>query len=113
MIFETKFLISLFITLAIEVSIVLLLAKFLLHQKKFEKIFLSSIAASILTLPYWWFVLPPYLPAQNYLLYGEMLVIIAETAIYRIFAGLSWRDAFLLSLIANIVSCIIGLFLLV
>ena len=109
---ESKFLFSLFITLAMEVPIVLLLAKYLLRLKKFDRLIPTSFAASILTLPYLWFVLPPFLPAENYVLYGEMLVIVAEAAIYRIFADLDWKDALVLSLVANIIFFGLGLILL-
>ncbi len=46
--------------------------------------------------------LPPYIPSDNYLLYGEIIVIFTEALIYKFLAELSWNKAFFVSLTANL-----------
>ncbi len=112
MLLEVKFLIALFITLIIETAVVVLLAKFLFRLKDLRNTAFIAIIASVLTLPYLWFVLPPFLPAENYLLFGEIFVIITEALIYFLFTKLSWKQSVVVSLIANIVSFYLGRFIL-
>lgn len=111
MLLEIKFLIALLVTLIIETVVVVLLAKFLFRLKDISNTILIAIMASVLTLPYLWFVLPPFLPAENYLLFGEILVIIAEALIYLSFTKLSWKQSLIASLAANIISFYLGGFI--
>ena len=112
MLIEIKFLIGLFVTLIIEIAIVVLLAKFVFRLKDLRNAGAIAIIASVLTLPYLWFVLPLFLPAENYLLFGEIIVIIVEALIYLLFTKLSWKQAAMASIVANAVSFYLGRFIL-
>ncbi len=111
MLFETKFLISLFITLIIEVPILLFLIKFFYKIKKIplKKIISVGIISSALTLPYLWFVFPPYILSNYYIYIGEILILCIEAYIYNQFLELKISKSFLISFICNIISFVIGL----
>ena len=113
MLYETRFLISLLLTLIIEIPIVFILVRhvFKLKKIKLSKILIIAALASVLTIPYLWFVLPPYILANNYVLVGEAIVILAESLIYKYFLELDWGRAFLTSFVANLVSTLFGLLL--
>lgn len=111
MLLEVKFLIALFATLAIETIVVLLLAKFAFKLKDLRSCAIVAIVASTLTLPYLWFILPPFLPADKYLLFGEIIVIALEALIYRVFL-MNWKQALATAVTANIVSFYLGWFIL-
>lgn len=105
MLYEKLFLKSLLITLVIEVPIVFLLVKYLFKKKiNFNLIFIASIA-SILTLPYLWFILPAFiLNKVIYIIFGEILVLLVEFVIYYFLLKLKLKQAFFIALIANLVS---------
>ena len=115
MVYEQKFLIALLLTLIIEIPGVLFLVKYLYRQKeiKISKIVIAGFIASALTLPYFWFVLPFYIQSRGlYIFFGESLIIFAEAIIYNQFLLLKFSRAFIVSLIANILSMILGLIIL-
>lgn len=112
MMYEQKFLLSLFLTLIIEVPVVFILVRYIYKYKniKISTIFFVGILASTLTLPYLWFVLPAFVFDRIiYLVLGETLVVLAETVIYFKLLKLKLLDAFIVSLLANIVSAVLGL----
>ena len=76
--------------------------------------FLTIVAlASILTLPYVWFVLPSFVPhGLPYILISEISVFIIESAWYKFALNIKLSSAIGLSLIANGVSYLIGTLLL-
>ena len=106
MIYETKFLMSLGLTLLVEVPVAFLVLKFGFKEKKLKTnhILFVSFLASILTLPYLWFVLSPYVDMSYYLVIGESLVFLIEAVIYWRLLNLKIGKALLLSLIANFLS---------
>jgi len=111
MLYETRFLISLSVTLFVEVPILFILIKYAFKIENIEKkriLFAGSIA-SLLTLPYVWFVLPPYVNSRYYIHIAEILVFMAEGAFYHIFLDMRINISLLLSLITNIASFVIGL----
>ena len=72
-------------------------------------IVVTTIIASTLTLPYLWFVLPPYIDARHYITIGEFWVFVVEALIYwQVLKRKIW-EAGILSLIANVSSYIAGL----
>jgi hypothetical protein len=109
MLYETKFLVSLILTLFIEVPIVLILVKFLSPKIKLYKIILISILATTLTIPYLWFIFPVYFIYPIYVLIGEIMVFLVESLIYCGFLPIKLKKALLISFIANLSSLIIGL----
>ena len=113
MLYEQTFLFSLFLTLAIEIPVVLFILRFLRKDKiKITKLIFVAFLASALTLPYFWFILPFYLPAGKiYVFLGETLIIIVEAIVYQQLLELKWTKALALSLIANSASALGGLFI--
>ena len=111
MIYETKFLLSLIVTLIIEVPILIVFVKYTIKPQHFSirKIIMVGIIASTLTLPYLWFVLIAYLPANYYILLGEIFVILTEALIYYQILDLKLHKALYISLIANIISILVGI----
>lgn len=109
--YEYEFLISLLITIAIEVPVVLLIIRRLYKLKEIEvkKILIVALLSSSLTLPYLWFILPLYfLDRSTYVIVGETLVIIVEAVIYKKLLKLKWSEAIVTSLTANLASVTIG-----
>lgn len=112
--YEQKFLLSLLLTLIAEVPVVFVLVRYLYKYKdiKIPTIISVSILASVLTLPYLWFVLPTFVSNRTlYVILGETLVVLVETIIYYKVLRLKLLDSFIVSLIANIASVILGLLL--
>ncbi len=109
MAYETLFLLSLLVTLCIEVPVVFFLVrKKALNISPADSIVISA-TASLLTLPYLWFIFPVYI--TNYTLYviiGEIVVTIIEAVIYWRLFRISMTQALVLSVIANVSSVIFG-----
>lgn len=113
MIYETQFLISLGVTSVIEVPLAFLIVKFLFKlKKKWWEILGVAFLVSLLTLPYLWFVMPPYFDARLYVYIGEGIVILAETFLYFWFLRLKIPRAFALSVVLNFISYYLGIGLL-
>jgi hypothetical protein len=110
--YEKLFLFSLLLTLIVEIPVAVLLVKYFFKDKeiKISKIIFTGFLASTLTLPYFWFVLPAYVFNRSlYIVIGEVLIILIETIIYKQVLGLKLSKAFVVSLIANISSILLGL----
>jgi hypothetical protein len=109
--YEEDFLFALLLTLVIEIPLVFIVLRYLYKKSglKVSQIIFISALASILTLPYLWFVFPAFVLYQRYyIFFGELLVVFAEAIIYwRLFKIKLW-EAFILSLIANAGSFFLG-----
>jgi hypothetical protein len=113
--YEQKFLFSLLLSLIIEIPVTVLLVKAFFKQKeiKISKIIFAGFIASALTLPYFWFVLPSYVSNRSaYIFIGEGAIVLVEAFVYYQFLQLKFSKAFIVSLIANVVSVILGLVIL-
>jgi hypothetical protein len=111
MLYEQKFLLSLFLTLVAEVPVLFLFVKYIYKYTNIKTpiILFVGVLASALTLPYLWFILPAFVFDRTlYILLGETIVILVETFIYFKLLKLNLRNAFICSLIANLVSIILG-----
>ena len=111
MFYETKFILSLFLTILIETIVVILLTKYFINIKKFKlgKVIFASCLASALTLPYLWFILPAYINNFIYYVYiGEILVFLIESLIYNKVLETNWKNSLLISFIANFTSFLLG-----
>ena len=111
-----SFILYLIITLLTESIVVfLLLRKFLKVEKQQlsnKEILSATIFASSLTMPYVWFIFP-YL-ISNFIIaiwISEIFVVIIEMTFYKIFIRLSWKNALLISFLANLMSFGLGKFL--
>ncbi len=111
MLYETQFLISLSLTLIIEIPIVFIFVKVIYKLKELSnlKILIVGLIASTLTLPYLWFVLSPYINARYYIFTGELIVVIVEALIYNQLLNIKFKQVLLISLVANLISYGLGL----
>jgi hypothetical protein len=109
--YETRFLMALVMTIFIEVIVLLLFIRvfYKLEDRGYPEIIITGILASMITLPYIWFVLPVYI--KYHVSGGELSAIIAEAGIYYWFLKLKFSRALLVSAAANIISFISGLIL--
>jgi len=114
MLYETQFLISLSLTLIIEIPIVFIFVKVIYKLKELSnlKVLIVGLIASTLTLPYLWFVLSPYINARYYILTGELIVVIVEALIYNQLLNIKLNKALAISFIANFFSYGLGLIIL-
>lgn len=113
MTYEKQFLLSLLITLTIEVPVVSLVVRYKYKiLNNFNTIFVSFVS-TILTLPYFWFILPIYINNRTgYLMIGEIAIILIEAFIYYRLLKISFKKALGVSILANVISFLIGIILL-
>ncbi len=109
--YEVDFLYALLATLVIEIPLVFVIARYFykkLELKVLQIIFVSALA-SILTLPYLWFILPAFISNRRcYIFFGELAVFLAEAVIYKQFFKIRSKEALVLSLAANAGSFFLG-----
>lgn len=108
-----RFLIALVVTLIIEISMLLIIAK-KWCKKAFSGIKTSQIVgagflASSTLLPYLWFVFPFFFEDRLVLAaVGETIVVLGETLIYILVLKLNLKTAILASVCCNAVSWSLG-----
>jgi hypothetical protein len=114
MIYETFFLLALVTTWAIEIPVLVVLIRFALRDRTLPmgKIVFTGALCTALTLPYLWFVLPPYVDGAYYITVGETLVILTEALILNKVLGLNAKRSLTCSVAMNAASYFLGLFLL-
>lgn len=108
----TEFYLKLLSTIATETLMLLLLSFFFNSIKKKKIIQLIAVCAlvSIITLPILWFIWPLLIKERIlYIWTGETMVIIIEAFLYRKLLKINIKDAFIISAVCNIFSCLIGL----
>lgn len=87
MLYETRFLLALVTTWAIEIPVLIVLIRFIFQDKTLPLARIIGIGGlcTALTLPYLWFALPPFVDAAYYPFIGEVLIILVESLIlYRL-----------------------------
>lgn len=109
--YEVEFLYALLLTLIIEVPLILVIIKYL--YKKLEiripQIIFISALASILTLPYLWFIFPAFIFNRGYYIFwGELFAVLVEAIIYKQLFKIKLREALIISLLANAGSFFLG-----
>ncbi|MFA6361934.1 hypothetical protein [Methanoregula sp.] len=111
MLYETQFLLALAITIITEVTMLVALIRFVFRDTGIPIRSIIGIGAlcTALTLPYLWFVWPPFVDAAYYPLIGELLVVLVEAGVLNQLLGLDVKRAAACSLIMNAVSFGIGL----
>ena len=113
MLYETRFVQALVITSVVEVPVVYGLFHYAFKSKtKYIKLIFTSLCASILTLPYLWFVFPPYINAHYYIIISEILITLFEAVFYYILIQNKLWQSLLVSIIANFLSYFIGYYVL-
>ena len=110
MLYETKFLISLGLTLLIEVPLVVVLMRYVVKVRgvSFWRVLFVAFLASAATLPYLWFVIGSYVDARFYLFVGESFVVLFEMLIFNQLLGIRIHKAFVISLVVNLTSYYLG-----
>jgi hypothetical protein len=114
MLYETRFLLALVTTWAIEITVLIALIRFVFRNKTISLTKIIGIGAlcTALTLPYLWFILPPYVDAAYYIVIGETLVFLVEAFILNRLLGLRPMIALACSFMMNMASFLLGLVLL-
>jgi hypothetical protein len=114
MLFQTQFFLALFIAWVIEIPVLFGLIRIVYQNNtlSWRRIIFVGLLSSALTLPYLWFVLPPYVNLAYYTIIGETLVIIVEAIILNQVLGLQPKSAVICSVAINIASYALGIFLL-
>jgi hypothetical protein len=111
LVYTSNFLQALLFTIIIEAIVILLLCYLL---KKDFRISIVSVLGNICTVPYVWFVFPAIFWYSSNLIVvsGESAAFLFEAVLYKFLGKLSWKMAFLFSLLANVASFFLGKFLL-
>lgn len=108
--YEQSFLWALLLTLVVEVPIVFLILRFKYKNFHSENVIFSSILASALTLPYFWFIVPAFISERIvYILLGESVIVLIEAFLYYKLLKVKFTQALLISFIANLASALVGL----
>lgn len=108
--YEQIFLWALLMTLLIEVPVVFLVNKYIYKNKNNIYVLFTGIVSSVLTLPYFWFILPAFISNRIvYIIVGEISIVLIEAFIYYCILKLKFSQAIIISLIANIASILGGL----
>lgn len=107
------FLLSLLLTLVVEIPVLFLAVKYLLKIKiQAKKILRWGIFINLFSLPYLWFVFPLFISSNNYILIGEILVGLIESVILLTALKINFKNAFILALAANLASYLAGIIVL-
>lgn len=114
MLYETYFLLALLTTWVIEIPVLAALIRFAFRDTTLplRKIIGIGALCTALTLPYLWFVLPPFVDAAYYVQIGEALVFLVEAVILNRLLGLELKRALICSFVMNAASFLLGLVLL-
>lgn len=114
-IFKYDFLMSLILTIVIELLVLFWITrkvfKIRIEEKSDKDLMLAGIMASFSTLPYLWFVLPLFIDSGTsyFTLVGEILVFVIETIIYYFLLKISIKKCAIISFLCNLTSFFIGL----
>jgi len=110
--YELNFLHALFLTVVIETIVLLVLSKTLYKNDKIPLplVILTGVVASMATLPYLWFIFPLFIKSKLwYKLLSEVTAVVIETLIIYGMLKISLKKSFVISLICNLTSYLIGL----
>jgi len=109
-------LIAFFISILFEVPVLLLLFKKLWSEKMKDlgskKIILTGILATGFSMPYFFYVFPDLMTTYTnvfILIFWELIVIIMEYGIYKLFLSISHKQALIASFVTNVLSALGGI----
>lgn len=110
--YEIAFLWALIATISIETisagGLKILLNRRLFSDIKIQKIIFTVPFASLLSLPYFWFIYPVFFRGNIYVVVSEVSAVLIEAIFYRLFLTKKSHLAFFISLITNAISFFIG-----
>jgi hypothetical protein len=113
--YEILFLKGLVFTVLVEAAVFFPLYYFWLGKRSAAELLYGIFvcaAASVLTLPYVWFIIPAFVPDRTvYMISAEAFAFLLEAIIYRVLLKCRYREAFVLSLVCNAGSFGLGLLL--
>lgn len=113
MLYETLFLQSLVFTWIVEIPLLYIAVRYILKsERKPVEILATGLLMTALTLPYLWFVMPPFLDMSWYPLNGEIVVVLAESAIIWYMLRIRPVYSIIISASVNAASYILGLLVL-
>ena len=105
--YELDFLKSLLLTIMIESAVLVMIVKYYLKKPiTWDRIAFAGIFPSFATLPCLWFILPIFFlnDFTTYVWVGEISVTLIKTIILFFLLRFTWKEAFLLSMLANFAS---------
>ena len=109
MLYETLFLQSLVFTWIVEIPLLFVAVRYILKSNKSVwDIIMTGILMTALTLPYLWFVMPPFLDMSWYPLNGEIIVILLEAGVIWYLLRIKLLYSVVLSAFVNAVSYLLG-----
>ena len=108
--YESKFIFALVLTVGIEILVIAAAAKLLAEKAPRLRLIGITAMASVLTLPYVWFVIPPFVPGQSVIEIVEIFAFVIEAIIYRGLLPASWGRSAVYSGSANLASYFFGLY---
>ncbi len=108
---EKLFLPALFLTILLETGVLYLTLRILFKERAFSlpRLLFAGFFASFSTLPYLWFVLPLWMNSKYYLGVGEGGAVVIEALFFKQFLDVGWKQAFLISVLANFISYFVGI----
>jgi len=110
--YEISFLKALLLTIIIETSVLFILFKVFFKSMNISNwlLLLTGILATFATLPYLWFILPLFIKTRLWYVIGsEAIAISIESIIILGLLRINYSKAFMVSLICNLTSYLIGL----
>lgn len=114
--YELNFLVALGATVSIELAVIAIIAKlFLKKVNTFSNVAVISagLLPTMTTLPYIWFVFPYFIvDRQIYVISSESFAVIVESFILFVLLKRPLQHCFLISLLANMISVLLGLVIL-
>ncbi len=110
--YEIAFIWALFTTISIETitagGLKLIFDRRFFSDLSLKKLICTVPFASLLSLPYFWFLYPAFFRGSTYVVLSEISAVIIESVFYRLFLTKKIKLAILLSLITNAISFFIG-----
>jgi hypothetical protein len=110
--YDQQFLLALILTITVETIVLIALDYIFGNKNKLPDILFAGFLASFGTIPYLWYILPLFWGGYTLIFIGEGLVAIVEMVILKNILKIGWSKALIFSLIANMASFLIGLFVL-
>jgi len=112
--YEINFLKALLLTITIETAVLFLLFKVVFKTLRPGNwlLLLTGILATLATLPYLWFILPLFIQSKlGYILVSELSAILVESVIILGLLKINLQKVVLVSLVCNMSSYLIGLWI--
>ena len=106
--YEELFIFALSATVVIEIAAAAVVSRAIREELPARTLLPAVAAASVLTLPYVWFVIPSFTPRAAVTPVVEAFAVLTEVLFYRLFVVKTWSRAALYSVAANLCSYLLG-----